>query len=302
MQKRIDLNLQKYLERRRSMVDRALKRWIPGENEFPREVHEAMRYSLFAGGKRIRPILALAAAEAVGGRAVDVLPAACSLELIHTYSLIHDDLPAMDNDDLRRGKPTSHKIFGEALAILAGDALLTEAFHLLTRADLMKNVSPRRRLQATCQIAQAAGSLGMVGGQVMDILSAGKEMERPLLEYIHSHKTGALIAASVCAGAIAGGAAARQYKALNGYGEKLGLAFQIIDDLLDVQGEAGKLGKAVRKDHIQKKATYPALLGISSSHRLAESLVEEALACIESFNQRANPLREIAQFILKRTN
>ncbi|MDI6756188.1 MAG: polyprenyl synthetase family protein, partial [Thermodesulfobacteriota bacterium] len=199
------MNLQKYLERRRSMVDRALKRWIPGENEFPREVHKAMRYSLFAGGKRIRPILTLAAAEAVGGRAVDVLPVACSLELIHTYSLIHDDLPAMDNDDLRRGKPTSHKIFGEALAILAGDALLTEAFHLLTRADLMKNVSPRRRLQATCQIARAAGSLGMVGGQVMDILSEGKEMERHLLEYIHSHKTGALIAASVCAGAIAGG-------------------------------------------------------------------------------------------------
>ena len=296
------MNLKAYLQRRRLMIDKALERWVAGEHEFPPQIHQAMRYSLFAGGKRIRPILTLAAAEAVGGRAADVLPFACSLELIHTYSLIHDDLPAMDNDDLRRGKPTSHKIFGEALAILTGDALLSEAFYLMSRPDLMKKISPHRRLRAISQIARASGSLGMVGGQTLDILSQGKEIEKHLLEYIHSHKTGALIVASVGAGAIVGGASAREYNALKGYGEKLGLAFQIIDDLLDVQGEVRKLGKAVRKDQIQKKATYPALFGVSNSRRQADGLVQEALAYLKSFNRRANPLREIARFILLRMN
>jgi geranylgeranyl diphosphate synthase type II len=294
------LNLKEYLKRRQRLVDEALERWVPGENEFPPQVHKAMRYSLFAGGKRLRPILALAAAEAVGGCVVDALPLACSLELIHTYSLIHDDLPSMDNDDLRRGKPTSHKIFGEALAILAGDALLTEAFHLLTRPDLMKDVSHRRRVRAICQVARAAGSFGMVGGQVMDMASQGQKIETHLLEYIHSHKTGALIAGSVCAGAIVGGASAGEYQALRAYGEKLGFAFQIIDDLLDVQGEAGKLGKAVGKDASQGKATYPGLFGVGESWRRAEGLVEEALRQLKSFDGRANPLREIAQFILRR--
>ncbi len=294
------MNLKEYLKRRQRLVDRALQRWVPDENEFPPQVHQAMRYSLFAGGKRLRPILALAAAEAVGGRVVDALPLACSLELIHTYSLIHDDLPSMDDDDLRRGKPTSHKIFGEALAILAGDALLTEAFHLLTRPDLMKGVSAQRRLRAINQLARAAGSCGMVGGQVMDIASQGQKIEPYLLEYIHSHKTGALIGASVCAGAIIGGASPRQYKALESYGEKLGLAFQVIDDLLDVQGEERNLGKAVGKDEAKGKVTYPVLFGIAKSHRKAEVLVEEALGHLQPFNERANPLREIAKFILKR--
>ena len=294
------MHLKGYLKRRQRSVDEALERWVPGDHEFPPQVHQAMRYSLFAGGKRLRPILALAAAETVGGRIADALPLACSLELIHTYSLIHDDLPSMDDDDLRRGKPTSHKVFGEALAILAGDALLTEAFHLLTRPDLMRDVSPRRRLRAINQVARAAGSYGMVGGQVMDIASQGQEIEAHLLEYIHSHKTGALIAASVCAGAIIGGASPSQYKALNRYGEKLGLAFQVIDDLLDVQGEEKKLGKAVGKDQAKGKATYPALFGIAESRRMAEVLVEEALGRLQLFNGRANPLREIARFILKR--
>lgn len=294
------MNLKEYLKRRQRLVDEALERWVPGDHEFPPQVHQAMRYSLFAGGKRLRPILALAAAETVGGRIADALPVACSLELIHTYSLIHDDLPSMDDDDLRRGKPTSHKVFGEALAILAGDALLTEAFHLLTRPDLMRDVSPRRRLRAINQVARAAGSYGMVGGQVMDIASQGQEIEAHLLEYIHSHKTGALIAASVCAGAIIGGASPSQYKALNRYGEKLGLAFQVIDDLLDVQGEEKKLGKAVGKDQAKGKATYPALFGIAESRRMAEVLVEEALGRLQLFTGRANPLREIARFILKR--
>jgi geranylgeranyl diphosphate synthase type II len=207
----------------------------------------------------------------------------------------------MDDDDLRRGKPTSHKVFGEALAILAGDALLTEAFHLLTRPDLMRDVSPRRRLKAINQVARAAGSTGMVGGQVIDISSQGLEIEPHLLEYIHSHKTGALIAASVCAGAIIGGASPSQCKALNRYGEELGLAFQVIDDLLDVQGEERKLGKAVGKDQAKGKATYPGFFGIAESRRKAEVLVEEALGHLHPFDGRANPLREIAKFILKRT-
>jgi geranylgeranyl diphosphate synthase type II len=294
------LNLKEYLKRRQRLVDEALERWVPREEEFPPQVHQAMRYSLFAGGKRLRPILALAAAEAVGGRVADALPLACSLELIHTYSLIHDDLPSMDNDDLRRGRPTSHKIFGEALAILAGDALLTEAFHLLTRPDLMKDVSHRRRLRAIFQVARAAGSLGMVGGQVMDMALQGKKIERHLLDYIHSHKTGALIAGSVGAGAIVGGASTGESQALQAYGERLGFAFQIIDDLLDVQGEAGKLGKAVGKDASRGKATYPGLWGVAESRRRAEGLVEEALRQLKSFDGRAKPLREIAQYILQR--
>lgn len=296
------MNFKQYLQSRQRLVEEALQRWVPKEDTFPAEVHTAMRYSLFAGGKRLRPILALAAAEAVGGNREDVLPLACALELIHTYSLIHDDLPAMDNDDLRRGKPTSHKMFGEALAILAGDALLTEAFFILTRPDLMKRVPPRRRLRAIWELARAAGSLGMVGGQTMDILCQGKEVNKELLEYIHTHKTGALIAAAVSGGAIIGGASPRQYRALSKYGEKLGLAFQIIDDLLDVQGNANQMGKAVHKDNILKKVTYPAFFGLQESKRLAQSLIAEATLYLQIFDRRADPLRELAKYILKRSN
>ncbi len=296
------MDVKKYLDRRRRLVDKALERWVAGEEEFPAQVHKAMRYSLFAGGKRLRPILTLAAAEAVGGRAEEALPVACALELIHTYSLIHDDLPAMDDDDLRRGMPTSHKVFGEAAAILAGDALLTEAFHLLARPDLMKNISPRRRLAAIHAIALGAGSRGMVGGQVMDVASEGKEIEPDILEYIHTHKTGALIAASIISGALVGGGSARKVQALERYGRKLGLAFQIIDDLLDVQGEEAQMGKAVGKDQAKGKATYPGLFGIESSRRKAEELIREALADLTPFKKEAEPLREIARFILQRTN
>ena len=296
------MNLEAYLQRRRRAVDEALRRWIPREKEYPSQVHQAMHYSLFAGGKRVRPILTLAAAEAVGGRSRDALPLACSLELIHTYSLIHDDLPSMDDDDLRRGKPTSHKVFGEAVAILAGDALLTEAFHLGTRPDLMKEVLPRRRIRALWHLARAAGSQGMVGGQTVDILTQGKAVDAGTLEYIHIHKTGALIGASMAVGAVIGGATPRQYRNLLAGGEKLGLAFQIIDDLLDEEGEAEKLGKAVRKDRSRGKATYPGLHGMVESRRKAESLIEEVLALLKSFDRRANPLREIAAFFLRRTN
>ncbi len=296
------MKIDEYIARRGRLVDRALQRWLPRADEFPPQVHEAMSYSLFAGGKRLRPILALAGAEAVGGRATDALPVACSLELIHTYSLIHDDLPAMDNDDLRRGKPTSHRVFGEGLAILAGDALLTEAFRLLARPDLMKNISPATRLRVIYQVAYAAGSLGMVGGQAMDISFQGKKIDKHLLEYIHSHKTGALIAAAVQAGGLIGGASPREGRALANYGQKLGLAFQITDDLLDIHGEARKLGKSVRKDRAQGKATYPALFGVSESRRQAEILLNEAVGRLKIFSHWADPLREIARFILKRSN
>ena len=296
------LDLKKYLERRRRQVDEALERWVVGEEEFPPQVHKAMRYSLFAGGKRLRPILALSAAEAVGGKAREALPVACALELIHTYSLIHDDLPAMDDDDLRRGRPTSHKVFGEAVAILAGDALLTEAFRLMARPDLMRNLPSRRRLAAIHLVALSAGSRGLVGGQVMDMASEGEEIKPDILEYIHSRKTGALIGAAVAVGAVIGGGSPREVRALEKYGRKVGLAFQIMDDLLDVQGEETQMGKAVGKDRTKGKATYPSLFGIEDSRRKAEGLVREAVTHLDPFNRRANPLREIARYILQRKN
>jgi len=296
------LDLKKYLERRRRQVDKVLERWVSSEEEMPPQVHKAMRYSLFAGGKRLRPILTLSAAEAVGGKAAEVLPASCALELIHTYSLIHDDLPAMDDDDLRRGRPTSHKVFGEAVAILAGDALLTEAFRLMARPDLMKSVPSRRRLAAIHILALKAGSQGMIGGQVIDMASEGEEVKPETLEYIHTHKTGALIGAAVAVGAVLGGGSPREIRALEEYGRRLGLAFQIMDDLLDVQGEETQMGKAVGKDRARGKATYPALFGIENSRRKAEGLVREAVAHLDPFNRRANPLREIARYILQRKN
>ena len=296
------MDLKKYLERRRRQVDKVLERWVSSEEEMPPQVHKAMRYSLFAGGKRLRPILTLSAAEAVGGKAAEVLPASCALELIHTYSLIHDDLPAMDDDDLRRGRPTSHKVFGEAVAILAGDALLTEAFRLMARPDLMKSVPSRRRLAAIHILALKAGSQGMIGGQVIDMASEGEEVKPETLEYIHTHKTGALIGAAVAVGAVLGGGSPREIRALEEYGRRLGLAFQIMDDLLDVQGEETQMGKAVGKDRARGKATYPALFGIENSRRKAEGLVREAVAHLDPFNRRANPLREIARYILQRKN
>ncbi len=296
------MDLKKYLERRRRQIDNALERWVIGEDEFPPQVHKAIRYSLFAGGKRLRPILTLAAAEAAGGKAAEALPAACALELVHTYSLIHDDLPAMDDDDLRRGRPTSHKVFGEAVAILAGDALLTEAFRLLARLDLMKHVPFRRRLAAIQTVALSAGSQGMVGGQVMDMASEGEEISPDILQYIHAHKTGALIGAAAAVGGIISGGSRREVRALEEYGRKIGLAFQIVDDLLDVQGEEGQMGKTVGKDRAKGKATYPAFFGMAESLRKAEDLVREAVACLDPFNRRANPLREIARYILQRKN
>jgi geranylgeranyl diphosphate synthase type II len=258
-----------------------------------------MRYSLFAGGKRVRPILCLAATEAVGGRLEQAMPAACALECIHTYSLIHDDLPAMDDDDFRRAKPTNHKIYGEAGAILAGDGLLTFAFELLSNLELAF-APEKQRLQVVNLIAHAAGSLGMVGGQALDIACEGKEISFETLQFIHSHKTGALITASIQAGAVLGGAAPEQFKALTEYGEKIGLTFQIVDDLLNVEGTLEQLGKAAGSDAARQKATYPAFFGVEATKDKARTTSESAIDCLHDFGQQAEPLRELARYIVNR--
>jgi geranylgeranyl diphosphate synthase type II len=259
-----------------------------------------MSYSLFAGGKRLRPILCLAGCSAVGGGEKDILPVACALELIHTYSLIHDDLPAMDDDDTRRGKPTNHKVFGEAVAILAGDGLLTEAFRLMTRADAAKEIKPRAVLEVIGLIAAAAGYRGMVGGQVADIQSEGKEAEPDLVQYIHTHKTGALINASVVAGALLGGGTETEVEAINGYGQRTGLAFQIADDILDVEGDSAAMGKGVGHDAQKGKMTYPSVFGLGRSKEIQKEMVDGAIASLEIFDHRADPLRQIALYIIER--
>lgn len=282
------------------MVEEALDRLLPGEHVEPTTIHRAMRYSIFAGGKRLRPVLVMAAAQAVGGREQMVLPTACALEMIHTYSLIHDDLPAMDNDDFRRGRPTNHKVFGEAMAILAGDALLTQAFVVL--ADMAENgqASPTAVLQVCQEVAQASGSLGMVGGQVADMEAANQPATPELLNFIHTHKTGALCRASVRSGAILGGSNPEQLEQLTIYAEKLGLAFQITDDILDIEGDPEKIGKDVGSDQRNQKATFPAIYGLEESRRLAEETVVQALEALRDFGQEADLLREIVTYVLTR--
>jgi len=302
------MDIKKYLQEKKEIVDSALEKYFlnrpdsAGEAVFPNSLHKAIQYSLLAGGKRIRPILSVAAFEAIGGRGDKILPFACALEMIHTYSLIHDDLPALDNDDYRRGKPTCHKVFGESIGILAGDALLTEAFKLMTDRSIQE-FSIRDGgliLDAINEVAQAAGMSGMVGGQVLDIESEGKEVDFPTLQYIHTHKTGALILVSVRVGAKIGGASEETLKALTHYGERIGLAFQIADDILNVEGKAALLGKKTGSDLSRGKATYPVLLGLEESKRRTKELVELAVKAIESFGPEAEPLREIAWFILSR--
>jgi len=296
----VSLDLTAYLKRNREAVDQALDQWLPGEDRFPGTLYRAMRYSLFAGGKRLRPILALAACDALGGDRGNVLPAACALELVHTYSLIHDDLPAMDNDDLRRGMATSHKVFGEAIAILAGDALLTHAFRLLTEIAV-PSLPERDRLRIAGEVASAAGAEGMVGGQVVDLLSEGKgEIDQPTLEFMHTHKTGSMIRASLRVGAIAGGVDERVFQALTHYGERVGLAFQIVDDILDLEGDETVIGKEVGSDVKNEKMTYPALYGIAESRRRAGELIDAAVADLAGFDDRAEPLRAIAGYIVER--
>ena len=288
-----------YLARRQQRVDRFLERCIP-ESVQPEKLIQAMRYSLFSGGKRMRPILAIAATEAVGGTVSAVLPFACALEFIHTYSLIHDDLPAMDDDELRRGKPTNHVVFGEGLAILAGDGLLTEAFRVMAEATQRAGAARTAALQVMTEIATAAGMRGMVGGQVADMDAERSAIDLPTVELIHIRKTGALIRAAVRAGALIGGARPLEMRRLTGYGELLGLAFQVADDILDAEGSTAVTGKAVGRDQVRHKATYPAVLGLPAAKERAQELLSDALRELRGFGERAAPLRAIAQFAVGR--
>jgi geranylgeranyl diphosphate synthase type II len=293
----ISFDVKRYLGQKREMIDSYLKSYFDRPSS-PPVLQEAMTYSLLAGGKRVRPILALASYEACGGNAEDILPQAASLELIHTYSLIHDDLPAMDNDDLRRGKPTNHKVFGEAMAVLAGDALLTEAFLMIT--DTSAKLRASSLLKAVREVALSAGAYGMVGGQVQDILSENMEPDRDTLEFIHLHKTAALITASVKLGAILAGSGKNKLKALTRYGENIGLAFQIIDDILDVEGSTEELGKSAGSDKKKSKMTYPSLFGVEGARRKAEDLISGAVDSLGIFSAEAKPLREIAGYLMRR--
>ena len=296
------MDINRYLQEKREMVDSALEGYFPKREEFTSNLHRAMQHSLFAGGKRIRPILSIASFETVGGEGERILPFACALEMIHTYSLIHDDLPAIDNDDYRRGKPTCHKVFGEAIAILAGDGLLTEAFRLMTNQPAKDHSSSDGGLVLDLinEVAQAAGVLGMVGGQVVDVESEGKAVDLPTVQYIHSHKTGAMILASVRVGAKLGGAKGEILKALTRYGESLGLAFQIADDILNVEGEAALMGKKTGSDLSKGKATYPSVLGVEESKKKGRELVEISVDALKRFGPEADPLRKIARFVIAR--
>ncbi len=298
------MEIKSYLNKQKLLVEGAFDRYIPeAKGEFHNHI-EAMRYSLLAGGKRVRPILCLAAAYAVAGEKVDdqdILPVACALECIHTYSLIHDDLPAMDNDELRRGKATNHVLYGEAGAILAGDGLLTWAFDLLSNPE-HGNLSPDKKLRITHCIARAAGSFGMVGGQALDIASENTKFPFETLQTIHRNKTGALITAAVLAGGIGGDGDKKQLAALEQYGNQIGLAFQIVDDLLNATATTAQLGKAAGSDAELGKATYPAYFGIKETRLRAEKAVKEAKNCLADFDDKARPLRLLADYIYTRSH
>jgi geranylgeranyl diphosphate synthase, type II len=294
------VDILRYLQEQKALVDEALARYLPGEEHYPPAIFQAMRYSVFAGGKRVRPILAIAAAEALGGTATDVLPLACALECIHTYSLIHDDLPALDDDDYRRGRLTNHKVFGEANAILAGDALLTFAFELMGDARHWPQFVPERVVQVMHEVAYAIGTFGMIGGQVVDLQMEGQDIDLPALQYIHAHKTGALIRTSVRSGGILGGGSPAAVEALTHYGTHIGLAFQIMDDILDVRGDEQLMGKALRKDDARRKATYPRLVGLAESEVRAQAAVTASIAALDIIGERGAVLRDLAHFIIAR--
>ncbi|MDH3346788.1 MAG: polyprenyl synthetase family protein [Desulfobulbaceae bacterium] len=297
------MNIKNYLLDQRKLVESALEKYmLEDDSVFSRHI-EAMRYSLFAGGKRVRPILCLAAARAISDDKINidtVLPIACALECIHTYSLIHDDLPAMDDDELRRGKPTNHTLFGEAQAILAGDGLLTHAFEILSDSAFSK-IPDAARLRIIFTIAQAAGPQGMVGGQSLDIENEKQEITFETLQTIHRSKTGALITGSVLSGALAAGASEEQLESLTLYGNKIGLAFQIADDLLNVESTTEQLGKAAGSDAERGKATYPAFFGIAKTKTKANNVVSDAVDALKGFGPEATPLRELAKYIVNRT-
>lgn len=293
------MDIRAYLKDKRDLIDSFLRGYF-AEAVRPEVLTESMFYSLSAGGKRIRPVLCMAAYEACGGRAEDIVGYASAIEMIHTYSLIHDDLPCMDDDDLRRGKPTNHKVYGEAIAILAGDALLTEAFSILSVPR--PPVTPDRLLSVIAEISTASGMRGMVGGQVQDMLSENSGPDEETLRFIHMKKTAALLSASVTSGALLFGPDSDRLSAVSEYGLKIGLAFQVIDDILDIEGETEVLGKPKGSDEKKRKLTYPRVYGLAGSKAMAGDLIKEALAPLSDFSSEADPLREIAGFLLNRTN
>ena len=295
------LDVEAGMDERRRLVEQALDRALPPESAWPETIHRAVRYSLFAGGKRIRPLLVLAAGEAVGGSRDGVMPLACAAEMIHTYSLVHDDLPAMDDDDLRRGKPTSHKVFGEGIAILVGDALLTRAFEIMADAPAGADAGDvRRRLAATAILAEAAGTAGLIGGQVMDLESEGRAVDANALEKMHRAKTGALLGACVRAGAVLGGGGEEDRARLDRYASAIGLAFQVVDDVLDETGAAHELGKTAGKDARAGKATYVSVHGLEASRQMARRLREEARSAVAPLGARGRLLDGLARLIVER--
>ncbi len=287
------------LKQAASDVDSALDRYLPSEDTFPAQIHRAVRYSVFAGGKRLRPLLTLAATGTFGVKLHRAMPAACAIELIHTYSLIHDDLPALDDDDFRRGRPSNHKVYGEATAILAGDALLTMAFELLS-TEAARYFAPDTVVRLVVELSRAAGMAGMVGGQVVDLLSEGKEISAATLDYIHSRKTGALFTCCIRSGAIMGGATEDELARLTCFAQNIGLAFQIVDDILDITGDEEKLGKKVGSDLDKKKATYPALYGLENSQKKARECLAAAEAELTVFGDNAQNLLALAHLLVHR--
>lgn len=289
--KMVKADFKEYLQRKRKLIDQALDEYLPDENKEPQSLHKAMRYSVFAGGKRLRPILAMASFEAVGGKGKKILPVASALEMIHTYSLIHDDLPCMDDDDLRRGKPTLHKVYGEGMAVLAGDALHALAFELLLKAKNYLVVE---------EVAKAIGTEGMIGGQVRDLEAEGRGVSLKEVEYIHTHKTGRLLRGSIRAGATLGGAEAKKLLALSAFGERFGLAFQIVDDILDIVGEEKVLGKKTGSDKANSKATYPGVIGLDESKILAKDLLRKAKGSLKILKKKSWVFDNLADYVYER--
>ena len=291
------MNLKVYLKSRQEKIERALDRHLPKESTKPATIHKAMRYSLFAGGKRLRPILCLAAAETCGGKIDNALPLACALECIHTYSLVHDDLPSMDNDDFRRGRLTCHKVFGDGIAVLAGDALLTIAFEIVSRAKPTSRYNMSTLLR---EVAVAAGSQKLIAGQVADLEAEGKETTRAGLRYIHENKTAAILTTSLRLGAMSANVNPKQLAAITRFGRALGLAFQVIDDILDVTQTSEKLGKSAGKDVAAKKATYPAVIGLDKSRAEAKRLTKQAHNALSIFGTKAEAPHALANYLLER--
>jgi geranylgeranyl diphosphate synthase type II len=293
------MRFEEYLESKKTVVENALSCYFP-ENMYPEELGSSMRYSLLNTGKRVRPVLSIAVAELFDTPCSVILPFACAIEIIHTYTLIHDDLPAMDNDNFRRGKPTNHKVYGEAMAILAGDALLTEAFRIMTEETLKNNIPAKKAVAAINEISARCGVKGVVGGQVMDILCEGKTVDFAKLEYIHTHKTGALILASILVGGILSKTKKADLERLAKYGKCIGLAFQIMDDILDIEGDFEKLGKQTGADINKKKNTYPSVLGMKQSRDILNELTETAIKAVDFYGEKAHILKEFANFLRSR--